>query len=108
MGNGSGDRPDAERVFEASALLLLELPAKHSEVAADPGDLTVKKNLGFLRQCIKRIENIEFVDADSDRPYLAIKAGKFEIVDRQVFERKLADATLHEIISELAADLLTP
>ena len=100
---------DPARFIDIERFKRINIRASCAEqVAADPGDLTVKKNLGFLRQCINCIENIEFVDADSDRPYLAIKAGKFEIVDRQVFERKLADATLHEIISELAADLLTP
>ncbi len=76
------------------------------QVAAAPGDLTVAKNLGFLRQCIDKIDNIEFVDIDSDCPYLKIQAGRFEVVDQQLLERKLTDQTLREILSELAADLL--
>lgn len=76
------------------------------QVAAPPDDLKVEKNLGFLRQCIRRIENIEFVDSDSDHCYLSVRSGKFEIVDRQLFERKLCDQNLREIIFAIAPDLL--
>jgi hypothetical protein len=75
------------------------------QVAAKPADLTVQKNLGFLRQCIKRIKHIDFVDTDSDQTYLSIKSGKFDIVNQQLFEQKLTDDTLREIILQIAPDL---
>lgn len=101
------------QVFEPAPLIDIErfqriniLAATPEQVAAEPKDLTVEKNLGFLRQCIQRIEQIEFIDADSSRPYLSIRRGEFEIGDKQLFERKLADETLREIMFELAPNLL--
>ncbi len=102
------------QIFELEPLINIERYTRiniHAttpeQVAADPAELTVKKNLGFLRQCIKRIEHIEFVDTDSDRIYLSIRSGKFEIVDRQLFDIKLADEALREIIFEIAPDLVS-
>ena len=101
------------QIFESSPLIDIErfkriniLATKPEQVAAEPEDLTVKKNLGFLRQCIQRIAKIEFVDADSSRCFLTICQGEFEITDIQLFEKKLKDETLREVMIELAPDLL--
>jgi len=74
-------------------------------VDPEPEALEVKNNLGFLRQCIARIELIEFVDDSSDRVYLRVRRGSFEVVDADLLRRKLDDATLREILSQLAPDL---
>jgi len=102
------------QVFEPARFIDIErfkriniLVTSPEQVAAEREDLTVEKNLGFLSQCIKRIEHIEFVDADSERPYLKIDSGKFEITDKQLFKKRLADESLFGIIIELAPDLLS-
>ncbi|MDJ0834545.1 MAG: hypothetical protein QNJ69_13560 [Gammaproteobacteria bacterium] len=77
-----------------------------AQVAAAAEELAVADNLGFLRQCIQRIDSIEFVDAETDLPYLSIQSGKFEISDQQVFAQKLDDDSMQQIITELAPDLL--
>ncbi len=101
------------QIFEPASLIDIErfkriniLATTPEQVAATPDNLTVEKNLGFLLQCINRIEHIEFFDPDSMRPYLLIHSGKFEIADQQLFDLKLADQTLREILFELAPDLL--
>ena len=101
------------QIFEPAPLIDIErfkriniLATSPEQVAAKPEDLTVNKNLGFLRQCIERIEEIEFADASSESCYLSIRAGKFEIVDMKIFEHKLGDQTLREIMLELAPELL--
>ena len=76
------------------------------QVAAQPDQLTVANNLGFLRQCITRINLIEFVDIDSERVYLSIRSGNFQVTDAQLLEKNLADISLHEILAQLAPDLL--
>ena len=81
------------------------LAATPAQVAA-AADLAVAKNLGFLRQCIARIRRIEFVDIDSERAYLAIVSGRFEVTDDDLLRRNLADDTLREILESLAPDLL--
>lgn len=76
------------------------------QVAAAGTDLAVAKNLGFLRQCIARIRRIEFVDIDSERVYLAIVSGRFEVADEAMLRRNLADDTLREILEALSPGLL--
>jgi hypothetical protein len=102
------------QIFELEPLINIERyrrinihATKPEQVAADPKDLTVEKNMGFLRQCISRINCVELVDANSNRCYVSIHSGKFEIVDRQLFDQKLSDETLREIIFAIAPDLVT-
>ncbi len=102
------------QIFEVEPLINIERYKRiniHAtapeQVAARPSDLTVGKNLGFLRQCIKRIEHIEFVDSYTEQTYVLIKSGRFEVVDQQLFEHKLTDETLQQILSEVAPELLT-
>ncbi len=77
-----------------------------AQVAAAAAELTVAKNLGFLRQCIARIKLIEFVDIETDKTYLAIRSGSFETTDTALLTQNLANDTLREIIEQLAPDLL--
>ena len=76
------------------------------QVAAPAEQLKVANNLGFLRQCISRFGVIEFMARDSDRCFLAIRNGSFEICDAEIFRQNLADESLREVISLLAPDLL--
>ena len=83
-----------------------ELATGPEQVAAAPSELTVAKNLGFLRQCIARISLIEFIDLTSDSCFMSIRSGSFTVTAPDLFEQNLADETLHEIVAELAPDLL--
>lgn len=76
------------------------------QVAAAPEQLSVAKNLGFLRQCIAKIKLIEFVDENTDTSFLTIRSGCFEISHAELFRQNLVDETLHEIVELLAPDLL--
>ena len=82
------------------------MAASPNEVPAAAEQLAVAKNLGFLRQCIARINLIEFVDVDSSRVYLAIRSGNFQVTDASLLQQNLCDESLSEILSELAPDLL--
>ena len=75
-------------------------------VAAAQEELTVAKNLGFLRQCIAKISLIEFVDLETDMAFLSIRSGSFEVIDAKLLAQNLADDTLRDIIEQLAPDLL--
>ena len=83
------------------------LATSPEQVAAPPELRAVEHNLGFLRQCIARFKLIEFIDEPSDRIYLEIRSGSFEIRDAATLNQRLADDTLREIIELLAPDLLT-
>ena len=76
------------------------------QVAAAPDQLTVAKNLGFLRQCIAKINLIEFVDINTDTVFLSIRSGSFEVIDPALFAQNILDQTLHDIIEQLTPDLL--
>ena len=76
------------------------------EVAAPAEKLQVANNLGFLRQCIKRFATIEFIDRQSERCFLVIRSGSFEICEPSLFQQSLTDDCLRETLQLLAPDLL--
>ena len=82
------------------------LATRPEDVAGSDDQLQVSNNLGFLRQCINRIASIEFIDRDSERVYLTIHRGSFEVTDSELFRRQLGDEQLRETIEILAPDLL--
>jgi hypothetical protein len=101
------------RIYRPGPLIDIEryqrinvLASAPEQVAAPPDLLTVASNLGFLRQCISRINLIEFIDIESDTAFLSIRSGSFEVIDSRLFAQNLADQTLHDIIEILSPDLL--
>ena len=67
--------------------------------------LEVKKNIGFLQLCIRKFEHIRFIDRKTENEYVSVHRGKFELIDTDIFERKIKDADLASIFSELAPEL---
>jgi len=82
------------------------LATRPEQVAAPAEQLRVANNLGFLRQCIKRFALIELIDRDSERCFLVIRHGSFEVCDAPLFRHNLADDCLRETLEQLAPDLL--
>jgi hypothetical protein len=82
------------------------LATRPEQVAAPAEQLRVANNLGFLRQCIKRFALIEFIDRHSERCFLAIRRGSFEVCDETLFRQNLADDCLRETLEQLVPDLL--
>ena len=76
------------------------------EVMPPGAQMNSAADLGFLRQCISRIERIEFIDGDSGNPYLVIRSGSFAVCDAAAFARRLGEPTLRLVIAELAPHLL--
>ncbi len=97
---------DPERFIDIERFKRINvLATRPEEVAASPEELMVENNLGFLRQCVNRIESIEFIDTESDQAYLSIRSGQFQIVDQPLFNHKLTDPTLCKIVNEIAPGL---
>ena len=101
------------RLYRPASFIDIERFQRINVMATEPGAvepaaemLEVSKNLGFLQQCMAKIELIEFVDTDTDQAYLQVRRGSFEVIDADLLQRKLADETLREILSALAPDLL--
>ena len=82
-----------------------ELAKSPDKVHAEPGELVVSKNLHFIRQCVKRFNRIEFVDAGSERVYLEVYRGSFEVVEQDLFRENLQDETLRQALICLAPEL---
>ena len=60
----------------------INIQAKSPEqVSASDEALAINNNLLFLKQCLTRIKQVEFIDADSSTVYLTAVDGKFQITN---------------------------
>ena len=94
----SGDR-ERMVIYDPVALIDIERYQKVDIHAGAPAelypagsDLTVAANAGFLRECVRRIATLEFVDRDSGLAYLRAHRGCFEVLDAALLARVLEDA----------------
>jgi hypothetical protein len=74
-------------------------------VYPEPSVLEVAKNIGFLQQCIRKIEHIRFLDLASDRTYVTVTDGKFQVTDVELLAVKLLDSDLSSIFLQLAPEI---
>jgi hypothetical protein len=78
------------------------------ELYPPPAELAVAANCGFLKECVRRIATLEFVDRESDTAYLRARRGSFEVLDAALLERVLEDAELAVALGEIAPGLAAP
>ncbi len=76
------------------------------EVYPSGSTMSVENNVGFLKQCIKKIPLINFIDQVSENIYMRVQDGEFKIVDNHIFEAALKDTELNQIFMEVAPQLL--
>jgi len=74
-------------------------------VYPEPQILGVTKNIGFLQQCIRKIENVRFLDLESGQVYVTVISGKFRVTDAGQFAGRLLDPDLSSIFYELAPEI---
>jgi len=67
-----------------------------------PADLAVAANRGFLRECVRRIPTVDFVERASGLAYLRARQGRVEVLDAALLARVLEDAELAAALSEIA------
>ena len=63
--------------------------------------MSVESNIGFLKQCLKKIPNVNFIDQVTGAIYLKAQNGILSIVDIPIFEEKLKDAEQTRIFTAL-------
>jgi thymidylate kinase len=98
---------DVEPLIDIERFKRINVAATTAEqVPARAEELSPDKNLGFLRQCIQRIEHVEFVDAHSGRTYLEAVSGKFMVCDDKVLQRERQNHVLQAILAAFAPALL--
>ncbi len=76
-------------------------------VYPSPEALAVERNCGFLRECLRQIPRVNFVDENSGIAYLHSREGRMEILDRKVFEAVAADAEMARLFGVVATELET-
>lgn len=102
-------------IYDPLALIDIERYQKvdiHARTPAElyppPAEMTVAANCGFLKECLRRIGTIEFVDRETDIPYLRARQGSFEVLDAALLARLMGDAqfaaVLDQVLPQVPAD----
>ena len=102
-------------IYDPLALIDIERYQKvdiHARTPAElyplPAEMTVAANCGFLKECVRRIGTIEFVDRETDTPYLRVRQESFEVLDAALLARLMSDAefaaVLDQVLPQVAAD----
>ena len=101
-------------IYDPVALVDIERYQKIDIHAGAPGevyppgvDMAVAANCGFLRECVRRIPRIEFVELASGLAYLRIKRDDYEILDPAVLARMLGNAELAAALAAMAPGVVT-
>lgn len=68
--------------------------------------MDVAWNVGFLKECVRRIAVVNFADAASDTVYARARNGSFEVLDKAMLARVLNDEETAAVICQLAPRLL--
>lgn len=66
---------------------------------------SVSNNLGFLKQCIRKIPTVNFIDPTTEKPYVSVHNGKFNILEEEIFASRLEDDERARIFAALAPRL---
>ena len=71
------------------------------QVYPDDSILLVLNNIGFLKQCIKKIPTVNFVDQATSTVYACTRNGTPEILDASIFNEKLIDEETAQVFSAI-------
>lgn len=70
--------------------------------------MSVANNASFLKECVRRIPVVNFVDPASGKTYLTLKGGKAEVLDAAVLAQVAQEAEIAAAIGQIAPEVLTP
>lgn len=108
----SGDR-NGMVIHDPVALVDVERYQKVDIHARSPDEvyppqlgLEVAANCGFLRECVRRIAAVDFVDRDSGAIYLRARQGVFEVLDAAVLARVLEEPQVAATLGALAPSIV--
>lgn len=72
--------------------------ASVDEVYLPPAAMSVANNLNFIKKCIRRIPEIDFVNGHGGVAYFQVRNGKGEIMDADVLKMVVADVESAAIV----------
>ena len=98
--------------FDPIAFINIERYQKINVMAQSPQEvypelsaMEVSKNIGFLQQCVRRIENIRFLDPATGEVYLTATNRKIKVTNPELLTVKLHDPDLSSIFLQLAPEI---
>lgn len=68
--------------------------------------MDMSNNLGFIRDCIQRISEVNFIDEKSNSTYMRSRNGVFELLDPECFDAILGTGELQQLYTQLAPELI--
>ena len=75
------------------------------EVYPAESALSVANNAMFLKQCIKHLPRVNFIDVATGSTYVTATNGRFTVTHAEILEEKLRDRERFQIFSEIAPQL---
>lgn len=79
-----------------------------AELYPPPPDMAVAANSGFLKECVRRVGTLEFVDRSSGIAYLRARQGRFEVLDAAVLARMLGDEEVATTLGQISPMIRVP
>jgi hypothetical protein len=76
--------------------------ATPEEIYPPAADLAIAANCGFLRECVRRMASVEFVDRDSGIAYLLVRRGSVEVLDAALLARVASEPDVAAALREIA------
>ena len=73
-----------------------------AEVYPLAAELEPRRNLGFLREILRRVPRVDFALAEDGTPYLSAHRSKFEVRDAGALATALSDPEVRAVFTELA------
>ena len=102
-------------IYDPVALIDIERYQKINIHAASPQEvyppaakMAAGENVGFLKECVRRIANIDFVDRDSGIAYLRAHQGDFEVLDAKTLAQALRENEFAAVLGEIAPAIGVP
>lgn len=76
------------------------------EVYPEVSVMAIANNIGFLQECIRRIPAVNFLDEQSNNPYVCVRNGQFKMVDAGCFSAMLEVDGMVDLFALLAPQLI--
>ena len=92
--NGTLNVYDVSGMLDIERFRKIDIEATAPEEVYEEGADKVSENTGFLRQCLKQLQRVEFVDPSTRRTYGVVEAGRWTVWTRSAAPAGTADILL--------------
>lgn len=92
--NGTLNVYDVSGMLDIERFRRIDIEATAPEEVYKKGADTASENTGFLRQCLRQLKRVEFVDPSTRRTYAVVEGGCWTVWDRSAAPAGTADILL--------------